>query len=113
MKTLKSPIKLYMILLCLLVLLFKCSSIDYRTGSVEVIDSRHIIHADSNKTNFEAHYANPQNWESTVKIIGGSHFDKGLLLKVDEKLNVDDTLFVQYNHFYDVTWISYGHGHEE
>lgn len=113
MKTLISPIKLCMFLLCLLALLFKCNSIDYRTGSVLVIDSRYKIYADSNTTNFKVHYDNPQNWESTVEIIGGSYFDKGLLLKVDEKLNVDDTLFAQYNHFYEVTWISNGHGHEE
>ena len=113
MKTFISPIKLCMFLLCLLALLFKCNSIDYKTGPVAVIDSRYIIYADSNTTNFKAHYDNPQNWESTVKIIGGSHFDKGLLLTVDAKLNVDDTLFVQYNHFHDVTWISKGHLHKE
>ena len=110
METLKSPIRLSMFLLCLLALLTRCNSIDYRTASVIVIDSEYKIYGDSDTINYKAEYDNPKNWVSTVKIIGGSHFDKGLLLNVNEKLNVNDTLFAQYNHFYDVTWISNGPG---
>ncbi len=94
------------IFLGLLVLLLKCDSVDYRTASVIVIDSRNKFYQDSISTTQTTDYTDIKNWESTLKIIGGNHFDKGLFLKVDDKLNIDDTLFVQYNHFYDVTWIS-------
>ncbi len=93
MKTLKSLIRLSMFLLCLFVVLLKFNSLEYKTASVIVIDS------------------NSTNQASTVKIVSGDHFDEGLLLKVDERLNINDTLFVQYNHFYDVTWISDGTGY--
>jgi len=95
MKTLKSPIRLSMLIFCSLVVLLKFNSLDYRTASVIVIDS------------------NSTNQASTVKIISGDHFDEGLLLNVEKKLNVNDTLFVQYNHFYDVTWISTGFKYAE
>jgi hypothetical protein len=105
METLKSPIRLSMFLLCLILVLLKYNSLDYRTASVKVIKS--------NSTNINIGNDNPKNWTSTVKIISGDHFDEGLVLKVDERLNINDTLFVQYNHFYDVTWISNGHTYEE